>query len=647
VKRILGGVVVAAAAIVHLILSLHAPISLLANASHDDTLFMRLAMHVASGEWLGPFDQYTLMKGAGYPVFVALSSRSGLPLSLSHGLFHLAAVGVAAFAAARLGGRAALGLLAFVVLLFHPVGLSSELTRVFRDHIYWGQTLLAVSALALGYFSAPDVRRAAGWCVLAGFVLAWAWSTREEGVWLLPALAILSAGAALGEWAAARSVRRTGLKTLVTAAAFASLQLALAGVNGLYYGAFLGVDFKESRFVAALNSLQSVRDGGHIPYVPVTGAARRAVYDVSPSFASMRSYFDPAPPARTPWQYGCRHYPQTCGEIAGGWWIWALRDAAARRGHYDSPHAAREFFGAVAAEVTQACDAGRLSCRGPGLSYMPRMTADQLRSLPGPTLRSMRMLLLLEPPALRHGATLGSEVEVQTFWAFLNHPKIAASAKPGRRQVVEGWFHRRGAEWPTFEILDPRGAAAPFTLKRVRSNDVAELFGDPSARHQRFHVSTPCVDGCTLVLRAGGEVARYALGARRKGLVEGEDPAARLYIEADEIQADGASSGTEPFDRVRRHLLGGYRVLVPVLVLSGLAALVGSLWTSRGRAALDPLAIVAASTWALVLARVALVVLVDASAFPAVSFQYLAPASYLIVFGALLSWAGFARARAT
>jgi len=59
------------------------------TAPHDDTLFVGLALSILQGEWLGVYDQFTLMKGSGYPLFIALSNVLGLPLILSQELLYL------------------------------------------------------------------------------------------------------------------------------------------------------------------------------------------------------------------------------------------------------------------------------------------------------------------------------------------------------------------------------------------------------------------------------------------------------------------------------------------------------------------------------------------------------------------------------
>jgi hypothetical protein len=47
----------------------HTPIAALPPAAHDDGWYMAIGHHIAEGQWLGPYSQYTLIKGPGYPLF--------------------------------------------------------------------------------------------------------------------------------------------------------------------------------------------------------------------------------------------------------------------------------------------------------------------------------------------------------------------------------------------------------------------------------------------------------------------------------------------------------------------------------------------------------------------------------------------------
>jgi hypothetical protein len=67
------------------------PVVVIAGAGHDDRLFVTMADRIVSGHWLGDYDQMTLAKGPGYPLFIALTVLIGLPLPLAeHGLYLLA-----------------------------------------------------------------------------------------------------------------------------------------------------------------------------------------------------------------------------------------------------------------------------------------------------------------------------------------------------------------------------------------------------------------------------------------------------------------------------------------------------------------------------------------------------------------------------
>src|SRR5262245_29118192 len=74
------------------VVSVHTPLAILADAVHDDALFVVLGRSLADGRWLGSFNQFTLMKGPGYPAFLALNHWLSTPVSFGHALFHCAAL---------------------------------------------------------------------------------------------------------------------------------------------------------------------------------------------------------------------------------------------------------------------------------------------------------------------------------------------------------------------------------------------------------------------------------------------------------------------------------------------------------------------------------------------------------------------------
>src|SRR5207249_7776427 len=66
------------------------PVVAHANASFDDRLYLALAEQILKGNWLGPYSQFTLMKGPMYSLFVAGTFWLGFLLPLAqHFIFLL------------------------------------------------------------------------------------------------------------------------------------------------------------------------------------------------------------------------------------------------------------------------------------------------------------------------------------------------------------------------------------------------------------------------------------------------------------------------------------------------------------------------------------------------------------------------------
>jgi len=325
----------------------HTPIFLFPNAPHDDGLFLALGQSLAEGRWLGSYNQFTLMKGPGYPAFLALIHWIGAPATLAHALLHVTAVAFFVVVAHQFVRSCWLSGLLFVLLLWHPASL--VIIRIMRDRIYFDQLLILFAALTWTLFGSCNGRERAIFACVSGLALGWFWLTREEGIWILPALAFLLLAAFLLARHNLR-VREFGLSVMLFLAVFVATQIGFSTANWWVYGKFVGVDFKEANFQRALSAITGVRYGETKPYVPLTAAARQQIYRVSDAFASLSDDFEGS--LGRGWaKTSCSSQPMTCGEIGAAWFMWALRDAAANDGHFSSPTAASEFFGKLADEI--------------------------------------------------------------------------------------------------------------------------------------------------------------------------------------------------------------------------------------------------------------------------------------------------------
>src|SRR4029077_2125067 len=354
------------------------PVPLIPILGHDDGHYMFQAKSILEGQWLGTYDGMTLIKGPGFPLFLALGRITGLPYPVPLAAFEFISFALLSFVVGRLANSPRLAIILLVTLAAFPWMWSGPLLRVFRDGFY---TSLLFVLLALSFLLIwSDVRRKWLLAIAAGFVFGWMAITREETPWLFPAVLAMAACFFMVEKRKSRALAGSVLIFLCAALSSLVPSVLVATMNDAKYGVFLVTDFTERNFREALRALYSVEAGERIAYLPASRAARLASYDQSPTFARLRDALDGDPAKLAGWQGpGCSmHGGPFCGDYAGGWFMWAFRDAVADIGEYRTPQAAIEFYRSMATEINRACREGRLTCRYSPVAELPPIIPDNV-----------------------------------------------------------------------------------------------------------------------------------------------------------------------------------------------------------------------------------------------------------------------------
>jgi len=193
------------------------------------------------------------------------------------------------------------------------------------------------------------------WGVLLGISAAAFWLTREEGIWVLPGATLLIGSAGWNSWRAGERFRPLLVPMLAATVCAVGMVGTVSAMNYRYYGWFGTVEFRAPEFLSAYGALQRPISSEQIPYVPVTRETRRKLYDVSPAFAELKLV--PGRHHRTVWAANSDDVtgrPPEDREIAGGWFMWALRDAAAAAGHAHSAREALDFYSRIGRVIALA-----------------------------------------------------------------------------------------------------------------------------------------------------------------------------------------------------------------------------------------------------------------------------------------------------
>jgi len=358
------------------------------NASFDDRLYLALAEQVLKGNWLGPYSQFTLMKGPMYSLFIAGTFLSAVPLPIAQHLLYLLGCILLVLALRPCFDASWQAFGTFTLLWWQP--MSYVELDILRQNIYTPLTLLLFAGLC-----ALQTRRAArvyirlAWGALLGTAAAAFYLTREEGIWILPATALLIGISAWNSWRAGERLRPLVAPAGTATICATAILVTVCTLNYRYYGWFGTVEFRAREFRSAYGALQRPVPFEQIPYVPVTRDVRLKLYQVSQSFAELKPCLEG--PIGSEWANYSDFLTGRPGEelqIGGGSFIWALRDCVIASGHGNSAREALDFYRSLGAEINRACDEGRITpARTRRDTMMPRWRTGQtqriLQTTPG------------------------------------------------------------------------------------------------------------------------------------------------------------------------------------------------------------------------------------------------------------------------
>ncbi len=456
------------------------PINAIPFAGYDDALFVRQALYLLMGEWLGPYDKLTLAKGEFYSMWIAANWIVGLPILVSQGIFYaLACLLLVCGLRPWLRWEAAV-FAVFLILLFNPAVYGTENLRIMREAIYVPLTV-SIFAGTVWWFRwrHRGLLRRVALAIGLGALLAAFWLTREEGLWIAPALLLVLFMAILDEVVGALGERqdrwlRAGLLGVIRVITLAGLVIitAMLGVSAVgwmnqkKYGVTDTVEFKQHEFLSAYGALSRIRHRDWRPYVVVPREVLEQVYLLSPATAELQPFFDSSRPDGYI-QIGCQTYAVApCdGEIRAGWFMWALRDAVAHAGYYRSATEARAFYARMAGEIDTACEDGRLRCLPPRATMAPPFRADYI----WPTLRTMVIMVK----------------SLATFFSFsVPHSPLSCAVdtcgQSLRYQIfldavrTDLFVHVPSLAAPDFQHRSADGGSLPFQMRSILITSVLE-----------------------------------------------------------------------------------------------------------------------------------------------------------------------------
>jgi hypothetical protein len=444
----------------------------------DDRWYVTRAAFLSKGNWLGPFDGYTLIKQPGYPMFIAAMHALRMPLLLSHHLLYAAAALVVVLAFGSALGRSQ-RLTLFGLLLFSPMTMNSSISaRVDRAGIYPALTLMLFACLvAVVTHAHQPSGRLAVWLAGAGLSLGAMWVVREEWILIVPAVAVALAWTA---FRIARSPRSAAARIVwITAAAAVPLPMMLGTawlrhVNQQHYGLAV-TNVEQTSMSAALGAMFRVHPVTNFAGYPVTAETRALMYTLSPSYAALRGEIETG---------GSHRFVTTrldgVSDLSGAVYQWVVLDALHTDGLDTTATELDSSFRGIANELNAACDRAQVTCGGRQSGLAPAWQWDQLPVLTKRSIVGLWRTIDLHSFHSRSAKGNGTEADRELFTSMTSEPLAPAGNDGLRSSIIDGlrWLyllltvlattvvarrlveHRRTRQWPSHAVVTtiPLGA---------------------------------------------------------------------------------------------------------------------------------------------------------------------------------------------
>lgn len=357
---------------------------------HDSLRYLDMAETLSKGKWLGEYNQMALIRSPVYPGVLALNRVMGWSLQQMQTIAYLFGIILLAVALQKMNVPGCRIAAVCVLCAFHPAAWI-PCRFVATEALYTPVVTIALAS-AIGVMG--SVREARYplvlWLLALSMSVALAWRMRDEGLWLIPvSVAYIGyfmwelmpggrdQGSRIGEqegggggWRVATGKqgttdwRRWGLGIACVALPGLSIFILTVWIqqqNLRHYGVAVINELAEPGFKTAFSWLTRLDGESHHPYIPVT---RKAMYDanrVSSHFQMLYPYLSSQFDGGGWSKFGCQ-WMGVCDELAGGWAVWAIRDAADSIGAHVSADQAARFYADLAQEIETGCRTGQLSC---------------------------------------------------------------------------------------------------------------------------------------------------------------------------------------------------------------------------------------------------------------------------------------------
>ncbi|MEW9991031.1 hypothetical protein [Clostridium butyricum] len=477
--------------VIKLLITSGIPIFALGSSMHDDRLMIDNSISLLNGQWLGAYNERTLIKGVVFPLFLAIIHK--LNISYTVALTLLYGLGCILFIIAiksYIPNKKILAII-YTVLLFCPASYNSNtFQRVYRNSLSTAQIIILVACFVGMYANRyKSMKRYLLWGCGAAFSFVTMWHTREDSIWIIP-LVFVATGITIfciikkyknDKKYVFKKISITILPILLL---IISINL-ISTINYKKYGVYTNNELLNSNFTKAYKSILSIKPKETIDYVSVPNSTVLEIFKVSPTFNKLQPYFE-----NSTWDYLGHHGVD--GNIEDGWFFWAFREAVYNVSEKKDAVYINKFYGDIYDEIETAFKNGTFERRK--VFSSPLMTPwdnRYVKSILASFGESIRYIVTYDSMETSCVPSQGRAEDIRLFETITGNQAIT----PVKANLtLEGWAFAKN-ENNKFNIELINGKKALVTdIQLGNSDDVFDYFKQQqkdygNAKRSRFSIT--------------------------------------------------------------------------------------------------------------------------------------------------------------
>ena len=336
--------------IIRVLLILNYSPYLLSYAKYDDSLMFDIAKSIASGHWLGVYNEYTLSKGFIYPLIVSLFTWLKMPYVIGYTLLYIFACYFLTTSISKIVTNKIYLLLMYVILLFNPISYAIEtFLRFYRNGINISLIMIFFALLIRLYTNKGDIKKSIIYSMLTGFMLFVVYNMRQDAIWVIPALLIILVSSLVYY---IKNNKRFVFIPMIPIILMVILSNISAYINYANYGIYTNNTFENSNFTIVRKQLISIEEDKFINRVSVSMKTLEKVATLSPTFNTIYNEV-----------INSKLVDQKTNEIIDGYITFSLIDAHMKVYPKSNAVETNSFWKKVSIELNNAFDKNLLKKR--------------------------------------------------------------------------------------------------------------------------------------------------------------------------------------------------------------------------------------------------------------------------------------------